>query len=702
MPAHGGSLLNRGRDPLLGSSAAPQRLPAIVRPPRVLVWVSVGVVAAGVTMSVVGALRTGISWDEPYHVMRLGNYFEHGWFSVDWSADAGGSTAGDNNTLVYGPVTMLLLHGLGVLVGVEDWNTVATSPAAYDVRHLGVVLIGLVGAAAAAGITRILLRSWSWAAVTVGVLFALPMWTGHIMFNVKDVPVATGYALTTLALLAMVSPTPQHRYWRVGGLALGSVLMVGTRPAMWSALLLGVAVVGCGWMLIRGSRAAEREVRPAWGEALAGAAGAWAVLVVIYPNVFADPLLLMRSVSKSSSFRENDAWGYLYIPFHLVAQFPLLLQGLAAVGLWVAIATAVRRQGRNPVVSTQLALVLAQVLALPVLAFAKNSDLYNGLRQLLFASPAWAVLVTLGMAHLLAWAVPRTRTRLISCLAVLALVIPTIDQVTLFPYQYTYWNAGLDATGAHVTSDYWRTSVPELLPKIPTDGQVICGPTRTTQIGQSGNGEEATVAGRYSSDSSVDCRVDPLGPLSSAWTALDMPLGDLLPHEEFYVVIDRDHALPTNCTQLASVTRHRHWREVSMTYVARCRLAPSPIGDGVTFVRPDGENMAPELWAYAPEGWVMRESASAIDAAGPSASLTLRAPATCRQQACVLELRGEATTDLRVAVNDVPGRLHVTADEVTVPLPPGVADAWVTFTSTSGAPLGLRVHTIRVTPTGVG
>ena len=84
-------------------------------PPRFLVWVSVGVVVAGTVMAVVGALRTGISWDEPFHVMRLRNYFDHGWFSVDWSTDSGGSTAGDNNTLVYGPVAMLLLHGLSVL-----------------------------------------------------------------------------------------------------------------------------------------------------------------------------------------------------------------------------------------------------------------------------------------------------------------------------------------------------------------------------------------------------------------------------------------------------------------------------------------------------------------------------------------------------------------------------------------------------------
>ena len=121
-------------------------------------------------MGVLGALQTGISWDEPYHVMRLNNYFDHGWFAVDWAVEGDGSTASDANTVVYGPIAMLLLHGLTPLVGGEGWDAVATSPAAYDVRHLGVVLIGRVGTAAAATITRILLGSWRWALFTAAAL----------------------------------------------------------------------------------------------------------------------------------------------------------------------------------------------------------------------------------------------------------------------------------------------------------------------------------------------------------------------------------------------------------------------------------------------------------------------------------------------------------------------------------------------------
>jgi hypothetical protein len=656
-------------------------------------------------MAVLGALQTGISWDEPYHVMRLHNYLDHGWYSVDWSVDNGGSTAGDSNTLVYGPVAMLLLHGLTALVGVEGWGSVATTPAAYDVRHLGVVLIGLVGTAAAAGTTRVLLGSWRWAVVTAGVLLALPIWTGHVMFNVKDVPVATGYSLMTLALVSMVPPTHGRRTLRMVGLVAGITLMVGTRPAMATAVLAGLVVTLCGLGLAR----RRVDVRPALAEAAAGVAVAGALLVAVYPHMFAHPMLLVRSAEQSASFRDNGGAGYLYVPFHLAAEFPLLLQAFFVVGLVSATRFAHRHWRTEPARVTRLVLVVAQVGALPLVAVAKNSDLYNGLRQLLFASPAWAVLVTLGLAAATSWARAHGRTRLVGGAALVAVVVPMADQATLFPYQYSYWNAALDATGAHVMSDYWRTSVPELLPDLPTDGQIVCGPTRSSRFGApagsdeaKGVGEESMLAGRFSSDSSVDCRTDPLGPLMPAWSAQDLPYDDALPHDEFYVVIDRDHAVPQNCTQLASVTRHRHWREVSMSYVARCRLEPPLLDRTVAFVRLPGENMTPPQWAFAPEGWVMRESAYAIDSAGTSASLTFQVPADCRQVACSLFVGADAPADLEAAVNDVPTTVDVAPGSVSVGIPPGTQDAWLTFTRTSGEPLGLRIRTIWLVPTGTG
>lgn len=677
-------------------------------PPRSLQWVSGLVVVAGVTMCVIGAWKTGTTWDEPHHVMRLRNFLDHGWYALDWSlgGDAGsGSGPGyaENNTAVYAPVAALLLHGLAALLGVEGWGSVASTPAAYDVRHLGVVLIGLAGTAAAAAITRILLGSWRWALVTAAALLALPMWTGHLMFNIKDVPVATGYTIVTLSLISMVAPVQGQRTLRVGGLAAGIVLMVGTRPAMVTAVLTGLLVLAAG-VLVAGRFG---NARTALAEAAVGVAAAGAVLVLVYPNLFTHPMQLLQSAEQSSSFRGGRDANLGYIPFFVASQVPLLLLAFFAVGLATAFGF-VRRQWRTDTSqATRLALVVAQLLALPLIAFAKQSDLYNALRQLLFATPAWAVLTTIGFARLLTWARTRARARVAGGLALVALVAPVVDQALLFPYQYTYFNVAMDATGVHVPSDYWRASVPELIPDLPTDGQIVCGPSRSSPLDAFASLEQmaevpqdAKRAGRYSSDSSVDCRTDPLGPLASTWASDGLPLDDDLPHDEFYAIIDRDHPLPTNCTRLADVTRNRHGREIRMTYVARCHLEPELLGpEPVAFTEaPADGNMVPALWVYVPEGWVKRTSWTAIDAGGTEASLTFTTPRACAEQACTLVLDADATSDLDAVVNGDRVQLAVSASSVVVHLSPGTEKTWVTFNRSSGAPLDLSVRSIRVVP----
>jgi hypothetical protein len=671
------------REPALRPASIPP-------PPRLLVWFSGAVVLAGIAMAVIGALRTGSSWDEPYHVMRLRNYFDHGWFALDWAVQGDGPSSPETNTAVYAPVTMLLLHGLGALVGVEGWGTVSTSPAAYDVRHLGIVLIGLAGTAAAASITRILLGSWRWALVTAAALLALPMWTGHLMFNVKDVPVATGYTLVTLALIAMVAPVRGRRIARVAGLAAGIVLMVGTRPAMWTAVVIGLVVLSAG-VLAAGRFGNGRTALP---EAAGGVLVGTGALVLIYPNVFAHPATLMQSAEQSANFRGGREAVYGYVPFHVAAQIPLLLLACCAIGVVTTLGFVRRNWRTETSQATRLCLVGVQLVALPLLAIARHSDLYNGLRQLLFASPAWAVMVTLGLARVFAWARERGRVRVAAGLAILALAAPIADQAQLFPYQYTYFNLALDATGVHVPTDYWRTSVPELLAKLPTDGQIICSPTRW------GEDEADTTAGRFSADNSLDCRTDPLGPLASMWAAKKLPLGETLPHQEFYGIFDRDHLLPANCTRLAAVTRDRHGRTPSMTYVARCHQDAPALGSSpVSFELGAGEPyMAPERWAYAPEGWVQRSTTTALDAEGVSASLSFATPSRCAREACALVLDADAPADLVAAVDGTRATVTRVAGSVVVRIQPGASDAWVTFTRASGDPLGMRVRSLHVIP----
>ncbi len=448
-------------------------------------------------------------------------------------------------------------------------------------------------------------------------------------------------------------------------------------------------------------------VPPAVAEAVAGATIAAGLLVAVYPHVFAHPGLLVQSAQQSASFRDSEGTGYLYVPFHLATQFPLFLQGLFAIGLWAAVTFIVAHFRVDPVGSTRLALVVVQVAALPLVALAKDSDLYNGLRQLLFASPAWAVLVTSG------WSRPagvgtdacpdRARRRPRHRRA------PGTDgrpgHALPLPVQLLQRRArrrpaptSRPTTGAPAS----RSCCP---PSRPTARSCAGRPARRgSEHPRAATRPTASTRPRWQPVASPPTAASTAGPTRSGpcpppGQARACRTTTQLPHDEFYVVIDRDHAVPSNCAQLASVTRFRHWREISMTYVARCRLTSRPLDGTIAFTHPDGENMSPALWAYAPEGWVMRDSVERRSTPPPaSASLAFRAPAGCARSGCRSCWTRTPRPSWRRRVNDVPAEVAVAPGTVAVPLPPGVADAWVTFTEHSGAPLGLRVRSMRVVP----
>ena len=186
--------------------------------------------------------------------MRLRNFFDTGWYALDWDYTGPGPGSDGTNTYVYGPVTMLLLHAWSIAVGRRRLA------GGLDLRAR------LSGASPRRGRHRPrrgrqrwprwagwCSGSWRWGLVAAAVLMAVPMWTGHMMFNVKDVPVATGHTLCTLGLLLFVRDAPASRpapgrparqSW-----SRGLVLTLGTRPGMWSGLtvLFAVAVVGVLW-----------------------------------------------------------------------------------------------------------------------------------------------------------------------------------------------------------------------------------------------------------------------------------------------------------------------------------------------------------------------------------------------------------------------------------------------------------------------
>lgn len=652
-----------------------------LEPPRPLMWCAVVVLATAMVMALWGALATGTAWDETYHVERLQNLFDRGWYLTD--GDFTGKTPGSwvHDKYVYAPVTMLLLHGLDVVAG-GQWESVSFDSAAVAVRHTGVLLIGLLGVGSAAALGRLALGSWRWGMVTSALLLATPLWLGHSMFNIKDVPVATGYTMTTLGLALLVQSPPTRQSVSLGCIVYwaGATLAVGTRPGIWVGIA-GAAVVAFG--LVGGARLAGEK--RAWRQAarvllvVPLLALVYLVLWVLYPNGFRDPgTLLFESVSASSSYRGGAQGYWLYLPLQTLITTPLPLLMLLLLGAFFCARSLLRRGLRNSSVQCLL-LVGAQTFALPIMAMMRQSDLYNGLRQVLFVAPTAAVLATVGVAWLVARLDARAYSWGVAAIAVAGMALPMMAQVQLFPYNYTFNNVLVDAAGLRPETDYWRTSVRELAPDLPTSGLVVCSPYTIDGL-----------ATRATFDGVNDCRTHRIGPLAAYINPGRAGRGgkDRVAPEVFYAVIERTAYLPANCEDLASVTRQLRFRTLTMSHLARCRANFPALGATPVSVGPSVENMAALV-----NGWSIRRAEDGARATSRQASFGVRIPDRGGSAARKLVVSGGGLNDVHITTD---GRtLEVTSSDTRAEVELGEwASGPTVFSLRTGGVGNLRVTSI--------
>ena len=325
-----------------------------------------------------------------------------------------------------------------------------------------------------------------------------------------------------------------------------------------------------------------------------------------------------------------------YLPLFLVVELPTLHLLLGAIGVAAAVLAVRRTPGPGRLL---LVLVLLQALLLPTLGVLRQANLYTGLRQLLFAAPALAVLVAVAIATLVAVGARRW----VPWVAAAALVLPVLAQLQLFPYGYAY-RSPVALAGAPVVverdpswelpTDYWRTSVRELAPAVPSAGAVTCSPSRDADGGFR----------PYSHESHDDCARDPVGPLMPYADERDGPgLGSPTQFAAVVTGTDRD---ADNCEREAEVTRRLWWRELTMSWTAVCDLEPTAYPVGGLRLDGAGHDAAALL-----DGWDLHRARVGAGVRGESASLAVTLPPRLRARPLALEATGVGSGSLALHVN---------------------------------------------------
>lgn len=451
---------------------------------------SAAVVVVGAISMSVTAIRAGVSWDEPVEALRMQKVLD------GMTNETSGEMTVDQD-FGYGLAFQWLAHLANIVRGNEALGTIALTAEAYAVRHLVVVVLGLTTVVAVGIATTFITRDVLVGLLASAALSSMPLWIGHGGFNAKDVPVAAGFTFVSTGLVAMSATSlngqkqsSQVRLLFVGMIFLGSLMAVGVRPGMWVVLLVQILVTSLlvARQLMRdfNSEIRHKLLSSQIGWVLGSFTSALFCVVLIHPHLWQRLAEFpMASLQLSARFGQ-EAWtltaGQLlysqelpwwYLPAWLIAGLPILLAIFGLGGLIRTLSSRALRVPASP--------VAFQLLALPLVAIAMQSPMYDGQRHHLSFLPALAVYCGVGISWLITRVqndnsfIASSRPIRVGVVAVIAatFVLPTTAALSLSPYSYVYTNYLVslrDDPTRYWETDYSALSFREAITKVPSNG----------------------------------------------------------------------------------------------------------------------------------------------------------------------------------------------------------------------------------------
>jgi len=524
-----------------------------------------------ITLSFSGVGQVGYYFDEFIHVEKLQNFLDYGLYTLEVGLDANGEPYSVRGFVyVYGPVFSLIGHAVAVISGAEIWGVVGVSDAAFAARHYVVGVFSIIGVFAAGWGVWLVTRSRNWGLAAASLLVSIPMWTGSALYNIKDIPAATGFTLFTVGCIAAVLPKENEtRVTSIVGWAflyLGSLIFWGTRPGLWIAIALSFVAIVLILMRIENLRSvrsiATRLIRPA-----AAVVASYLTMLIIYPRVFLEPVrLLYKSFSDTSDFPQRrgsytdgtmssspPSWDFL--PKWAAAQLPEVILVLTVAATLVTVWIVLRRFFRSTPTPLDFAIpalifIFIQFAAFPLAGILLQSRITSGLRQFLFILPALAMLVTIVLFIAVEkWNLKRFRGAwpTVAGVLVASTLLTTVLQFQLFPYNANYFNPTTFSRGVEGRweLDRYELSRSELYSTLSVSERTHCLNCGTRYY-----------AGRH---------IDSVG---SETTPLDFTQ---------FVKLGRTGGKLDACEPLTSVRRSYLWDHLNLVSSFRCAVGPAPI-----------------------------------------------------------------------------------------------------------------------------
>ncbi len=395
------------------------------------------------------------------------------------------------------PKTALHLYGNAVQVvtaAVCRWFEVENY---YELRHFVCGLVGATGVLAA-GLLGLRWGGGLGGLLTLWLMFFTPRFFGHSMNNLKDVPFAVGYVLSLLYTVRLFDCFPAVRLRHVAGLVLGIALTLGTRSG--GLILYPMLVMYAGLYYI--SEVGVREFykfgkyRLLFGRILrlllVVVVVSYLLAILLWPYALVNPLgNVMASLTKFTNYNVglrtifdgeqmmSNMLPWKYAPKYLCIGMPVVT--LLGFFGWCIYAAVRKRE------FSLLGFFLWFAVVFPIFwVIYKNSNLYGGIRHLLFVMPPMVVIAGRFWSEMI-HAARRAGKGLAVAVVVVFIglaALPAVHAWRNHPNEYVYFNefkGGLKGAYGDYETDYYFNSLKEsadwfranILPGLPKDRETI-------------------------------------------------------------------------------------------------------------------------------------------------------------------------------------------------------------------------------------
>ena len=454
---------------------APTHSRAALQPLGFSGWIFIVGAVAAVALSIAGLFYGGIGWDSRFDTDATAIARSLDVESLEQAYEAVPVTTEFYGLLVYQLADLghMLVTGETELFGPDD-------PEAYFWQGLVTIFFSVLAAISFAWAMSIVTGKRLIGAIGAALLLSTPLWLGSSTVNYKDMPVAAGITVFSSALAVGIAGRMDRSRWVAVLLwaSIGASMACATRAGSF-VVLLAIALGSLVFVVLTRHRDRQSWL-PVAVTGLFGLGTSLLFLLTTNPIARLGPVQWLRdswaystggfpwvtAMRTAGVDVPSNAITWWYIPAWVLAQLPLVTIAFASVGIGILIRDVLRSRGialtRDYAWFVPFAI---QGFVLPFGLIVRGTELYDGIRHLLFIFSAFVALALIPIMTVLRKQQYRsTSGRSIAvALGVIVVGASLFASARWFPYSYAFINpvAGWNKAERNWELDYWGVSARE-------------------------------------------------------------------------------------------------------------------------------------------------------------------------------------------------------------------------------------------------